>query len=108
VKLNAQHKGGCIRHDVNRNHSLTVRGLNFRRRGTVTRTATLAVSMQKFETIDPKLARRCRYALHRGEKARLTIEGIAVSGIVRSVFEDKTSNPRRWIVTVVLKPLAAA
>jgi hypothetical protein len=37
--------------------------------------------MQKFETIDPKLARRCRFAQYRGEKMRLTIEGSPVTGI---------------------------
>jgi hypothetical protein len=64
--------------------------------------------MQKFETIDPKLARRCRYAQYRGEKTRLTIEGLPVTGVIRAVLEDRSSTPTRWIVTVVPKPLAAA
>jgi len=68
----------------------------------------LVASMQKFEIVDPKLARRCRFAQYRGEKARLNIEGLAVTGLVHSVLEDRSSTPRRWIITVVPKPLAVA
>jgi hypothetical protein len=64
--------------------------------------------MKKFETIDPKLARRCRFAQYRGEKTKLTIEGLLVTGMVRSVLEDRSSTPTRWIVTVVARSLAAA
>jgi hypothetical protein len=64
--------------------------------------------MQKFETTDPKLAQRCRFAQYRGERTRLTIEGLPITGVIRSVFEDKSSAPTRWIVTVVPKPRAAA
>jgi hypothetical protein len=64
--------------------------------------------MQKFEIIDPKLARRCRYAQYRGEKTKLTIEGLPVTGMVRSVLEDRSRTPTRWIVTVVPRPFAAA
>jgi hypothetical protein len=59
------------------------------------------MSMQKFETIDPKLARPCRFAQYRGEKTMLTIEGLPITGMVRSVLEDRSSTPMRWIVSVV-------
>jgi hypothetical protein len=64
--------------------------------------------MPTFETSDPKLAIRCRYAQHRGKKANLTVEGSLVTGIVRSVMEVRSSHPRRWIITVVAKPRIAA
>jgi hypothetical protein len=54
--------------------------------------------MQSFETTDPKVARRCRYDQHRGEKTTLTIEGTLVTGLVHSVMEVKASNPTRWIM----------
>jgi hypothetical protein len=64
--------------------------------------------MQMFETTDPKVARRCRYDQHRGQKTTLTVEGSLVTGLVRSVMEVKSSNPTRWIVTIVAKPGIAA
>jgi hypothetical protein len=64
--------------------------------------------MQTFETTDPKVARRCRYDQHRSQKTTLTIEGSLVTGLVHSVMEVKSSNPTRWIVTVVAKPSIAA
>jgi hypothetical protein len=64
--------------------------------------------MKTFETIDSKVAKRCRYDQHRGRKTTLTIEGLLVTGLVRSVMEVKSSNPTRWIVTVVTKPSIAA
>jgi hypothetical protein len=64
--------------------------------------------MQTFETIDAKVARRCRYDQHRGQKTTLTLEGSLVTGLVRSVMEVKSSDPTRWIVTVIAKPGIAA
>ena len=64
--------------------------------------------MQTFETIDAKVARRCRYDQHRGQKTTLTLEGSLVTGLVRSVMEVKSSNPTRWTVTVIAKPDIAA
>jgi hypothetical protein len=64
--------------------------------------------MSTFETTDPKLAIRCRYAQHRGKKATLTLEGSLVTGLVCSVMEVKSSDPTRWIITVVAKPRIAA
>jgi hypothetical protein len=64
--------------------------------------------MQTFETTDRKVARRCRFDQHRGQKTTLTVRGSLVTGLVRSVMEVKFSNPKRWIVTVVTKPSIAA
>jgi hypothetical protein len=59
--------------------------------------------MQTIEIADPTEARRGRYAQYRGEKARLMLNGLPVTGMVRSVMEVKSSNPTRWIVSVIPK-----
>jgi hypothetical protein len=64
--------------------------------------------MQTFETVDSKLARRCRCHQHRGEKTTVTVEGSPLSGLVRSVMEVQSSNPRRWLITVIAKSTIAA
>jgi len=64
--------------------------------------------MQTFETADRKVARRCRYDQHRGQKTTVKLKGSLVTGLVRSVMEVKSSNPTRWIVTVIAKPSIAA
>jgi hypothetical protein len=64
--------------------------------------------MQTFETIDSKVARRCRYHQHRGKTTTVTVEGSPVTGLVRSVMEVQASNPRRWLITVIAKPSIAA
>jgi hypothetical protein len=64
--------------------------------------------MHTFETTDAKVAIRCRYDQHRGQKTTVTVEGSPVTGLVRSVVEVESSNPRRWIVTVIAKPGIAA
>jgi hypothetical protein len=64
--------------------------------------------MPTFETTDPKVARRCRYDQHRGQKTALTVEGSLVTGLVHSVMEIEYSSPTRWIITVVAKPSIAA
>jgi hypothetical protein len=64
--------------------------------------------MQTFETADPKVTRRCRYDQHRGQKTTLTVKGLLVTGLVRSVMEVKSSYPTRWIITVIAKPSVAA
>jgi hypothetical protein len=60
--------------------------------------------MQTFETADPKLARRCRYDQHRGQKTAVTVGGLLVTGLVHSIMEVKSGSPTRWIVTIVAKP----
>jgi hypothetical protein len=62
------------------------------------------ISMQTLETTDAKVARRCRYDQHRFQKTTLTIGGSLVTGLVRSVLEIRSSNPTRWILTIVDKP----
>jgi hypothetical protein len=57
--------------------------------------------MLTIEITNPIEVRRCRYALYRGEKARLMLNGVPVTGIVRAVQEDRFSAPKRWIVTVI-------
>jgi hypothetical protein len=64
--------------------------------------------MPTFETIDPKLAIRCRYAQHRGKKATMILNGSLITGLIRSVMEIKSNNSTRWIITVVAKPSIAA
>jgi hypothetical protein len=64
--------------------------------------------MQTFETLDPKVARRCRYDQHRGRKTTLTVKGSLVTGLVRSVMEVKSSTQTRWIITVLGNPRIAA
>jgi hypothetical protein len=57
--------------------------------------------MQSIEVTDPREARRARLAQLQGHKATLTFMGSAVTGLVRSVREDTTLSPRRWIITFV-------
>jgi hypothetical protein len=64
--------------------------------------------MQTIETTNPIEARRARYAQYRGQKAKLTLMGSPVTGMVRSVMEVPSSSPVRWIVTVVEKQAIAA
>jgi hypothetical protein len=64
--------------------------------------------MQTFETSDAKVARRCRYHQHRGKQTTMTVEGSLVTGLVRAVMEVQSSNPRRWIVTIIARPSIAA
>ena len=61
----------------------------------------LAGYVQQIETNDPIEARRSRYAQYRGQVATLTFGSATVRGMVRSVKEDSSSIPVRWLVTVV-------
>jgi hypothetical protein len=58
------------------------------------------LKMQTIEITNPQEARRCRYAQYRGQKARLILNGVPVTGMIRAVKEDKSSTPMRWVVTV--------
>jgi hypothetical protein len=64
--------------------------------------------MQTIEITSPIEARRCRYAQYRGEKATVLLNGLPVTGMVRSVKEDKSSGSMRWVVSVVPKQGLAA
>jgi hypothetical protein len=59
--------------------------------------------MQSVEITDPKEARRCRFAQFKGQKATVMLNGLPVTGMVRSVREHKSTDPMRWTVTVVPK-----
>lgn len=56
--------------------------------------------MQPFEITDPIEARRSRFAQFRGQKATVMLNGLPVTGMVRSVREH---HPMRWTVTVAPK-----
>jgi hypothetical protein len=64
--------------------------------------------MQAVDITDPKEARRCRFAQYKGQKATVMLNGLPVTGMVRSVKEHQSSNPTRWTVTVVPKQGRAA
>ena len=64
--------------------------------------------MQAVDITDPKEARRCRFAQYKGQKATVMLNGLPVTGMVRSVKEHQSSNPTRWTVTVVPKQGIAA
>ena len=64
--------------------------------------------MQPIDITDPIEARRCRFAQYKGQKATVMLNGMPVTGMVRSVMEVKSSNPMRWTVTVVPKQGIAA
>jgi hypothetical protein len=57
--------------------------------------------MQKLETTDLKEARRSRIAQFSGRSATLTLGGASITGLVRAVQEDKSSETPRWIITVI-------
>jgi len=61
----------------------------------------LAGYVQQIQTSDPTEARRSRYAQYRGQVATLTFGVATVRGVVRSVKEDGSCTPVRWLVTIV-------
>lgn len=60
--------------------------------------------MLTLETTDLKEARRSRIAQFSGRSAALTVGGTSVTGMVKAVREDKTSDVPRWLITVVADP----
>jgi len=57
--------------------------------------------VQTVETTSSAEARRCRYAQYNGRTAELSLNGSTFFGLVRSVQEDRSHSPHRWIVTIV-------
>jgi hypothetical protein len=57
--------------------------------------------MFTFETTDLKEVRRFRIAQFNGRTATVRSGGSTVTGHVRSVLENKSSIPQRWIITIV-------
>ena len=60
----------------------------------------LAGYVQQIETNDPIEARRGCYAQYRGLVATLTFGHATVRGMVRSVKEDRSCIPVRWLITI--------
>ena len=58
--------------------------------------------MQTFETTQVSEARRCRSAQFRGVPTRINLSGVSVTGFVHSIREDAVSEPKKWIINIVL------
>ena len=57
--------------------------------------------MFTFETADQKEVRRFRIAQFNGRAATARPHGTAVTGIVRSIVENKSSKPPVWVITLI-------
>jgi len=57
--------------------------------------------MFTFEPSDQKEARRFRMAQFNGRPATARANGSTVTGLVRSVVENKSSIPPAWTITIV-------
>ena len=57
--------------------------------------------MFTFETTDQKEVRRFRIAQFNGRTATVGSGGSTVTGYVRSVLENKSSVPTRWVITII-------
>ncbi len=57
--------------------------------------------MFTFEIADQKEVRRFRIAQFNGRPATARPNGTAVTGLVRSIVENKSSNPPVWVVTLI-------
>ncbi len=57
--------------------------------------------MFTFETPDQKEVRRFRIAQFNGRAATFRSNGSTVTGMVRSIVENKAISPSVWIVTLV-------
>ena len=60
--------------------------------------------MFTFETADQKEVRRFRIAQFNGRTATFRSNGSAVTGMVRSIVENKAANPPEWIITLIPSP----
>jgi hypothetical protein len=60
--------------------------------------------MFTYETADQKEVRRFRIAQFNGRTATVRSGGTMVTGLVRSVLENASSVPPRWIITLVPAP----
>jgi hypothetical protein len=57
--------------------------------------------MFRFEIADQKEVRRFRIAQFNGRSATARPNGTAVTGLVRSIVEDKSRNPPVWTITLI-------
>ena len=60
--------------------------------------------MFTYETADQKEVRRFRIAQFNGRTATIKSAGTTITGLVRSVVEQESSVPPRWIITIVAIP----
>ena len=60
--------------------------------------------MFTFETADQKEVRRFRIAQFNGRAATFRSNGSTVTGMVRSIVENKATNPAVWVVTLIPSP----
>ena len=64
--------------------------------------------MFTFETADQKEVRRFRIAQFNGRTATFRSNGSIVTGMVRSIVENKATDPSVWVVTLIPNPPKAA
>ena len=57
--------------------------------------------MFTYETADQKEVRRFRIAQFNGRTATIKSGDTTITGLVRSVLEQESSVPPRWIITIV-------
>jgi hypothetical protein len=57
--------------------------------------------MFRFEVADQKEVRRFRIAQFNGRAATARPNGTAVTSLVRSIVESKSSDPPIWIITLI-------
>lgn len=60
--------------------------------------------MFTFETTDQKEVRRFRIAQFNGRTATCRSNGSTVTGMVRSIVENKSASPAVWVVTLIPSP----
>ena len=60
--------------------------------------------MFTYETADQKEVRRFRIAQFNGRTATVRSGASTVTGMVRSVQENASSVPTRWVITLILAP----
>jgi hypothetical protein len=60
--------------------------------------------MFTYETADQKEVRRFRIAQFNGRTATIKSGDTTITGLVRSVLEQDSSVPPRWIITIVPTP----
>ena len=60
--------------------------------------------MFTFETADQKEVRRFRIAQFNGRTAMVRLNGSTVTGMVRSIAENKATDPAVWVVTLIPSP----
>jgi len=60
--------------------------------------------MFTYETADQKEVRRFRIAQFNGRPATIKSGDSTITGLVRSVLEQESSVPPRWVITIVPSP----